>query len=74
MKYVHIIPIESITDKMCPAFKDEFVNNLSEREVLPWLQRPFRLNHLISISMRTRLESIVATGYSSESSDQVEGE
>lgn len=34
MKYVHIIPIESITDKMCPAFKDEFVNNLSEREVL----------------------------------------
>lgn len=34
MKYVHIIPIESITDKMCPAFKDEFVNNLSEQEVL----------------------------------------
>lgn len=34
MKYVHIFPIESITDKMCPAFKDEFVNNLSEREVL----------------------------------------
>lgn len=31
---VYIIPIESITDKMCPAFKDEFVNNLSEREVL----------------------------------------
>lgn len=34
MKYVHIIPIESITDKVCHAFKDEFVNNLSEREVL----------------------------------------
>lgn len=33
-KYVHIIPIESITDEMCPAFKGKFVNNLSEREVL----------------------------------------
>lgn len=33
-KYVHIIPIESITDEMCPAFKDEFVSNLSEQEVL----------------------------------------
>lgn len=33
-KYVHIIPIESITDEMSPAFKGKFVNNLSEREVL----------------------------------------
>ena len=34
MKYVHIIPIESITDEICSAFKDEFVNNLSEQEVV----------------------------------------
>ena len=33
MKHVLIIPIESITDEMRPAFKDEFVNTLSEREV-----------------------------------------
>ena len=33
MKHVLIIPIESITDEMCPAFKDEFVNTLSKREV-----------------------------------------
>lgn len=42
-KYVHIIPIESITDKMCPAFKDEFVNNLSEREVLALAVETFPL-------------------------------
>lgn len=43
MKYVHIIPIESITDKMCPAFKDEFVNNPSEREVLALATETFPL-------------------------------
>lgn len=43
MKYVHIIPIESITDEMCPAFKDEFVNKLSEREVLALAKESFPL-------------------------------
>lgn len=43
MKYAHIIPIESITDKMCPAFKDEFVNNLSEQEVLALAVETFPL-------------------------------
>lgn len=42
-KYVHIIPIESITDEMCPAFKDEFVINLSEREVLDLAVETFTL-------------------------------
>lgn len=42
-KHVHIIPIESITDEMCPAFKDEFVNNLSEREVLDLATETFPL-------------------------------
>lgn len=40
---VYIIPIESITDEMCPAFKDEFVNNLSEREVLALATETFPL-------------------------------
>lgn len=31
-KYVHIIPIESITDAMCPEFKDEYVNGLDRNE------------------------------------------
>ena len=40
---VYIIPIESITDEMCPAFKDEFVNNLSEQEVIALATETFTL-------------------------------
>ena len=40
---VYIIPIESITDEMCPAFKDEFVNKLSEQEVLALAKESFPL-------------------------------
>lgn len=30
---VYIIPIENITDAMCPEFKDEYVNGLDRNEV-----------------------------------------
>lgn len=40
---VYIIPIENITDAMCPEFKDEFVNNLSELEVLALAVETFPL-------------------------------
>lgn len=29
---VYIIPIENITDAMCPEFKDEYVNGLDRNE------------------------------------------
>lgn len=61
MKHVHIIPIESITDEMCPAFKDEFVNKLSEREVLALAKESFPLE-----SFDKRLNADTTGKYSSD--------